>query len=208
MTLFRTLRQVAKDTQGATIVEFGFVALPMCILLVGGLDLAHQSYVRTVMQGALNDSARRAAVERPDLAGDGDTLEEQIEDSIRQVVGPIAADAVIDVDQKSYFDFSNIGNPEKLMTDVNGNGEFDEADGDCWEDMNENGEFDVDGGSEGKGGASDVVFYRASITMPRLFSGSMFGADYGTMRMELQTAVRNQPYGTQSAAPVICAETA
>lgn len=201
------LRRLAADTRGATIVEFAAIALPMCVLLVGGLDLAHQSYVRTVMQGALNDAARRAAVERPDLSGGGVTIEEQVESTIKEVVGPIAADAEIDVDQKSYFDFNSIKNPEKLMTDVNANGEFDEADGDCWEDTNENGEFDLDGGSEGRGGASDVVFYRAQVTMPRLFSGAMFGKA-GLIEMNLETAVRNQPYGNQETAPVICAEAA
>lgn len=200
--LFRRLKD---DQQGATLVEFGFIALPMCMLLLGGLDLGYQSYVRSTMQGSLNDAARKAAVRDPNFTVAGDTVEEKVETYIKGVTEKVAMNATINVSQKSYFDFSDVGNPEKLMTDVNGNGQYDEFDGDCFEDANDNGDFDTDAGVDGRGGANDVVFYTANISMPRLLPWHNFVPGLSpTIDMELKTAVRSQPYGTQATKPVIC----
>ena len=199
------IQRLARDTQGATIVEFAIIALPMCTLLLGGLDLGYQSYVRSTMQGSLNDAARKAAVRDPSFTIEGETVEEQVENYIKGVTEKVAVDATINVTQQSYFDFSDVGNPEKLMTDINGNGQYDEFDGDCFEDANENGDFDTDAGVDGRGGANDVVFYTATISMPRLLPWHNFVPGVSpTIDMELETAVRTQPYGTQATKPVIC----
>ena len=137
MGAVRFLRRLKADQQGATIVEFAFVAAPMCLLLLGGLDLGYQSYVRSTMQGSLNDAARKAAVRDPNFTVAGDTVEEKVETYIKGVTEKVAVNATINVSQKSYFDFSDVGNPEKLMTDINGNGQYDEFDGDCFEDAND-----------------------------------------------------------------------
>jgi Flp pilus assembly pilin Flp len=199
------LRRLAADNNGATLVEFGFIALPMCTLLLGGLDLGYQSYVRSTMQGALNESARKAAVKDPSFVVAGDTVEEKVENYIKGVTQKVAVNSTIDVRLQSYFDFSDVGNPEKLMTDIDGNGQYDESDGDCFEDANGNEQFDTDAGTDGRGGANDVVFYTAEISMPRLLPWHNFVPGLSpTIDMELKTAVRSQPYGTQETKPVIC----
>lgn len=199
------LRRLAVDHKGATLVEFGFIALPMCTLLLGGLDLGYQSYVRSTMQGALNELARKAAVKDPSFTVEGDTVEEKVENYIKGVTQKVAVNSTINVSLQSYFDFSDVGNPEKLMTDVDGNGQYDEFDGDCFEDANDNGQFDTDAGADGRGGANDVVFYTANISMPRLLPWHNFVPGVSsTIDMELKTAVRSQPYGTQETSPVIC----
>ena len=152
------IRRLGRDQRGATIVEFAVIAMPMCVLLMGGLELGYNSYVRSTLQGALHDAARVAAVENPILATDGDTVEEQVANMIKETVAHVAPNAVVDVDQKSYFEFSSIGEPEKLMTDNNGNGKYDASDEDCFEDANGNGTFDPDSGKSGtNGGADDVL---------------------------------------------------
>src|SRR5690606_34947836 len=98
--------------------------------------------------------------------------------------------------------------PEKLMTDINRNGRYDEADGDCFADLNENGEYDVDTGRAGIGGANDVVFYQATLTMPRLVPLHGFLGVPPTYHLSAETAVRNQPYAVQATPPVVCGETA
>ena len=122
---------IRRDDSGATIVEFAIILVPMVILLMGGIELGYNSYVRSVLQGSLNDAARRAAVEAPAINASGSTVEEKVENLIRGTVRKVSPNATVNVTQQSYFDFSNIGNPEKLMTDHNGNGQFDAADGDC-----------------------------------------------------------------------------
>ena len=138
-----SLHRLRGDERGATIVEFAFVVGPMLLLLMGGLELGYNSYVRSTMQGALNDAARTAAVEFPIINVPGSTVEEQVENLIEETVKHVAPNASITVTQKSYFEFSAIGNPEKLMTDNNGNGQFDADDNDCWEDANGNGSYDT-----------------------------------------------------------------
>ena len=199
-------RSIAQSEEGVTVVEFAILAVPMMILLIGGLDLAYTSYVRSVMQGALNKAARQAAVENPRISSAGANVPEQVANSIKEIVGLVAVDADIEVTQSSFFDFSRIGNPERLMRDVNGNGRFDAGTGDCWEDANFNGSFDTDAGSSGRGGATDVVFYKADISMPRLFPLHAFTPVSPTVRMSLETAVRNQPYTQQRTPPTLCSD--
>jgi Flp pilus assembly pilin Flp len=204
MTPSAFLRRLGRDRRGVTIVEFGIIAMPLCMLIMGGFDLGHESYIRSVMQGALNDAARRASVQDPDFTATGSTTEERVTNTIKGQLKAITPGATITVTMSNYYDFSGIGNPEKLMTDVNGNGQYDAADGDCFSDLNENGKYDTDTGRDGLGGANDVVFYQAHILMPRLLPVAQllgFPADYD---MTVSTAVRNQPYGTQTTPPVLC----
>ena len=200
-------RPLTADQKGGAIVEFAMIAPVMLLLLIGGLDMAHQSYVRTLLQGALNDAARKAAVEDPIFSSSGDTLEEKIEESVRRIVGSPAVGSEIKVTQESFFDFSSIGNPEKLMRDNNSNGAFDESEGDCYEDANINGEYDTDTGASGRGSANDVVFYTANVKMPRLFPTHAFMPVSPDVEMTIETAVRNQPYGERPTPPVICGAT-
>lgn len=204
MTLRGTLRRLRRDRRGVTAVEFGLLAVPLSMLLMGGFDLGHQAYIRSVMQGALTDAARKASVQDPDFAATGATTEEQVANTIKKQLEAITPGATITVTESNFYDFSGIGNPEKLMTDVNGNGEYDAADNDCFSDLNENGKYDMDTGRDGIGGANDVAFYKADIDMPRLLPVAQllgFPSDY---KMSVAAAVRNQPYGTQKTPPVVC----
>ena len=200
------IRRLGCDQRGATIVEFAVIAMPMCVLLMGGLELGYNSYVRSTLQGALHDAARVAAVENPILATEGDTVEEQVANMIKDTVAHVAPNAVVDVDQKSYFEFSSIGEPEKLMTDNNGNGKYDASDEDCFEDANGNGTFDPDSGKSGtNGGADDVVLYTAKVSAPRILPlDRLVPGVSEKVEYTLRAAVRNQPYGQQPTAPVIC----
>ena len=197
-------RAILRDRRGVTAVEFGLISLPLSILLMGGFDLGHQAYIRSVMQGALTDAARRASVQDPQFTASGSTTEERVTNTIKDQLQAITPGATITVTESNFYDFSGIGNPEKLMTDKNGNGEYDADDGDCFSDLNENGKYDTDTGRDGVGGANDVAFYQANIVMPRLLPVASligFSPDYD---MTVATAVRNQPYGTQKTPPVVC----
>jgi len=206
MSVFQRLKFWRRDEGGAAAVEFALVLTPLLIILLGALEFGYVAYVKSLAQGALNNAARLAAVEDPVLDSEGDTVEEQVANYITSTVGLVAVDEVVITSQSSYSDFSDIGNPEKLMTDKNGNGEYDASDGDCFEDMNGNGSYDTDAGGEGIGGASDVAFYQASIAMPRLLPIYNFIAVSNTTNFTVKTAVRNQPYALQATPAVICGD--
>jgi Flp pilus assembly pilin Flp len=206
MSALQRLKFWRRDEGGAAAVEFALVLTPLLIILLGALEFGYVAYVKSLAQGALNNAARLAAVEDPVLDSEGDTVEEQVANYITSTVGLVAVDEVVITSQSSYSDFSDIGNPEKLMTDKNGNGEYDASDGDCFEDMNGNGSYDTDAGGEGIGGASDVAFYQASIAMPRLLPIYNFIAVSNTTNFTVKTAVRNQPYALQATPAVICGD--
>ena len=203
MSLPTFLKRFAGDESGVTIVEFAFVAPPLVLMLVGGLDFAHRSYVHSVMQGALNDAARRASVENPSVGGTG-TIEERVAALVTAQTEPVAPSATLVVTQSNYFDFSGIGNPEKIVKDIDEDGTYDEDDGDCFSDLNDNGDFDLDTGREGRGGANDVVFYEATMTMDALLPlyAMLGGSNVYTLKAE--TAIRNQPWEPQATPPVVC----
>lgn len=205
MSGFRaTFMRLARDEQGATIVEFAFVLPPFLLLLLGGLDLAYLSYVKAVAQGALNDAARQATVQDPFFAASGSTLEKRIENTISSQLDIIAINGKYDIKQRNYFDFNDLGNPERIFTDKNNNGRYDAKDDDCFEDFNRNGKFDLKGGDTGIGGANDVVFYTVDVEIPRLFPAGLLFGTFANYEFSVRTAVRNQPYKTQANPPVLC----
>lgn len=193
---------IARDQSGATLVEFGLILAPLCVVLCGGLDLGYQSYVQTVLQGTLNDVARKASVENPDFTIKTGTLEERIKSTITSRMARLVPSGTYTLNTSSYYGFNHVGRPERLITDVNKNGSWD--DGDCWEDTNPNGSFDLDSGRSGVGGANDVVFYDVTLKMPRLLplNGLIGLPDQYTINAK--TAMRTQPYANQQQPGVVC----
>ncbi|MDE1467684.1 TadE/TadG family type IV pilus assembly protein [Aurantiacibacter sp. D1-12] len=197
--------RIARDDEGAAIVEFGFIALPLILILLAGVDFGHRTYVSSVMQGSLTDAARRASVENPNIGGSGSTLEERVAEAVEaQVSNIVTSGYTLTVEQSNFYDFTGIGNPEKIVRDNDGDGVYDEDDGDCFSDLNENGEFDTDTGRSGRGGANDVVFYEATLEMDALVPLANFLGGESRYTMVAETAIRNQPWGTQATPPTIC----
>lgn len=198
------IRTFARDERGMAATEFGLLVVPLMIVLLGAFDLGYQSYVRAQLQGVLNDVARTAVVESPDFSGfSGSTTEERIENAIESRVNDIARNATYTIEQTNFYEFSGVGNAEKLLTDNNGNGEYDA--GDCFEDINRNGSFDTNAGASGQGGADDVVYYEVTLSMPRIVPVTKLIGVPDNYTISARAAVRNQPYDDQAVPPTVCA---
>lgn len=193
-----------RDERGVTVVEFAILIVPFLTLLLGGLDLAHNVYIRGVAKGALDDVSRLAAVEDPQFMAGGGTLDQRVEAAIKHKVGPVAPNAEFTITQQSYFDFSAVGQPERITRDNNNNGKYNAIDNDCFEDFNDNGIYDTEGGKEGFGGANDIVFYTVRVKMPRLFPIFEFISLSPDLDFTIGTAVRNQPFDIQATPKTIC----
>ena len=202
--LRRFIRRLRSNEEGSYIIEFAFLIVPFLVIILGGMDLAHQSYVKAMLQGTLSDSARRASVEDPVFSAEGATLEERVKNTLRKQVDPVAPGATYELEVKNFFDFSGVGRAEKLVFDKSKNGRYDASDMDCFEDLNRNGSFDLDTGRSGVGGASDVVLYEATVTMPRLFPTASLIGFSDEIRLSATAAVRNQPYDDQTVPPTLC----
>lgn len=206
MSLFansgRRLRRLVHCSRGATAVEFALVITPFVTLLLGSFDLAYQAYLRTVVQGALNDISRTASLEAPEINCQSGTITEKVQCAVKRRSDIVARDATYEVEISSFYDFSGVGRTEKLVTDYNRNGRYDT--GDCFMDLDENGLFDEDAGRDGVGGADDVAFYRVTVHMPRLFPIHEFLPVSPDYTITAETALRNQPYTRQRIPPTIC----
>ncbi|WP_370030458.1 TadE/TadG family type IV pilus assembly protein [Qipengyuania mesophila] len=198
----RFARNLRRDERGAAIVEFALVLVPMLLFILGGFDLGYQAYLRSVVQGALNDVSRTGSLEGPQLNCTGATVELQIECAIKARSDLVARNATYTITTKNFYDFSTVGRSEKLVTDYNSNGQYDT--GDCFVDLNGNGSFDTSAGRTGVGGADDVVFYTVKLIMPRLFPIHKFITATPNYEINATAAVRNQPYTTQQTPSTVC----
>ncbi len=189
------LRDLWRDEEGATILEFAFVAPVLCLLLIGCFDLGYQVYAQTTLAGAMQEAARRSALE-PTI-----TTTAQLDADVTAAVHDVVPGATMVFSRKNYQTFQDVRKPEDY-TDTNGNGVCD--DGEPFEDLNANGNWDQDRGRDGLGGARDAVLYTATASYPRLFPLHGFIDVPKTTTVDAGTVLRNQPYDEQaSREPVV-----
>jgi Flp pilus assembly pilin Flp len=180
---------LVKDQSGATLVEFGLIAPALILTLMGLLEIGHQYYVQSQLQGAVQKAARAATIENASAG------EAQIDARVTKAIRDIVPSAQISFGRKAYATFSDVAQAEDY-SDINENGICDDSE--PFEDANGNGAWDEDRGREGFGGARDVVLYQADIRYRKPFGASrMLGiAEYAQFRAV--TVVRNQPYDEQT----------
>jgi Flp pilus assembly protein TadG len=190
----------ACDTRGVTVVEFAIVAPVMGLLLLGAMDIGHSLYMRTVMQGVVQKTARDSTLQ------DSGTPEAQavLDGRVRKQVKAIANNAEIEIKRRFYRTFSEASEKRaEDWTDTDENGTCNA--GEPFEDMNHNNRWDADGGNDGQGGAKDTVVYTVTATYPRFFPIYNFIGGSKVTKISASTVLKNQPYGDQAsyAPPVI-----
>lgn len=191
----KKITNLIRDVRGATLVEFGFVALPLCVVIMGIADMGYQSYLNAVIKGVLDRAARAASV--------GSMNSSQIDTFINTEMSAIVSKkATITTVKKSYYNFSRIGKPEKILIDTAPIGTYNS--GDCFEDVNNNGTYDTDTGASNLGGADDVVYYQVTVSMPRLFPMAKLLGWPDTQSATSSAIMRNQPWANQSTPPKVC----
>jgi Flp pilus assembly pilin Flp len=186
------LKRLQRQDDGATLVEFAIIAPIFFALLLALFDLGQSVYVRSTLNGAMQEAGRNSGLESGfDNQG---TIDQYVADQVHAVT----ADANIEFKRMNYRDFSQVGKPEDFI-DANKNGVYD--DNECFTDANGNGEWDADMGANGLGGANDVVAYSATVTYERLFPlWNLLGLQ-PTTQVSATTIMRNQPFSTQAARP-------
>lgn len=182
------LRRLAASNDGATLVEFAFVAPVFLLLLMGTFDVGHMVYIRATLQGALQDAARDAGLESG--AGNIGAIDTYVSDQVKSVV----PSGELSFQRRNYKEFGDVGQPEDF-TDKNGNDAYDSNE--CFFDENGNGSWDADKGKDGLGGAKDVALYTVTVSYDRLFPfWRMVGAEQEAS-ITGSTTLRNQPFGSQ-----------
>ena len=176
------------DIRGATIVEFAMVAPVLLMTVMGIFDLGYNMYTTSMLQGAIQQAARKATIE-------GSSVQSTLLDKIvGDAVHAVVPGAAMTFTRKSYSSFSKVGKPEDY-TDVNGDGICNG--GEPFEDANRNGGWDRDRGRAGHGGARDAVLYTVDVTYPRAFPIAPLIGMSPTFTAQAKTVLRNQPYNLQ-----------
>lgn len=189
-----TLKRLAADTRGLTIVEFALIAPTLLVMMMGTFDLGFRTYATSVLQGEVQKAARDATLETGSAAGTA--LNARVQDQVSRII----SNGTWTFTRRSYSSFTRAGQAENF-TDTNGNG-IREA-GECYQDENGNSNWDADVGLNGQGTSDDIVMYTASVSYPRLFP--MYGLLGWSPNQTItgSTTLRNQPYGTQTAYTVV-----
>lgn len=190
------IRLCLQDRRGVTVVEFAFVAPVLLLLILGGFDTAHTLYMRGVLQGAVQKSARDSALE----SGLNSANQAAIDDRVRASVLELANNAQITIKRRFYRTFSQAAaakaEPFPGGNDTNHNGICDNNE--MFEDLNRNGFRDLDGGDGGQGAAVDRTVYTVTATYPRMFPIMKMIGGSGTTVVTATTVLENQPYADQA----------
>lgn len=181
------LRRLGRDRRAVTIIEFAMIAPVLLLLLLGFFDLGYRSYASSVLQGALHDAARMATV--------GGYTMTQIDARVKARLSNFATRSTVTTTATSYYQFSGVSQPEKIVGDTVPLGSYNS--GDCFEDANGSNTYDNDRGSSGTGNSDDIVRYSVTITFPRILPmGSLMGWG-NTQTLTSDTVLRNQPYAAR-----------
>lgn len=182
------MANIWRDEEGATLVEFAFVAPVFLVMLLGIFDAAYTEYSAVMVNGAMQKAGRDMTLEN--AGGNQATLDAMVERRVQQVV----PGSTVTLSKLSHFDFDDIGEAEDFTDE--------DSDGICnnnevFVDDNGNGQWDADKGKSGIGGARDAVLYTATVTYPRMFPMHKLIGLPDTVTVSASTVLRNQPFDNQ-----------
>ncbi len=183
------MKRFASDQSGTTAVEFALILPVLLTIIMGSIELSMYLFVQSAMEGATFAASRAG---KTGYAADGRTREETIRDAMHSRLGFLFNSDDLDIDSKSYDDFSSVGDPEPFI-DANANGKRDN--GENYTDTNGNGTYDTDRGASGPGGAGDVTVYTISYpwTLLTPYLTEALGKD-GVATVSSRFVVKNEPY--------------
>lgn len=195
------IQKISREQSGTSITEFGIIAPVLMVMLLGTYDVGHEMYVKSVLNGALQEVGRNSALEGASNADQRAEIDERLTASVKGVV----PNAEVDVTRRYYKTFSQAASAQAedvIEDDEDANNICDE--GESFMDANHNGEWDEDGGTDGQGGARDVVIIKVTLRYDRLFPSASFIGYGSDVILVSDSVIANQPYGqqTQFAPPV------
>ena len=183
----RAALRLGSDQRGATLVEFALIVPVFLMLLLGLFDLGQLAYAKAILSGAVHQAARSSSLET------GDTT--KADAHVAEMVRRIAPGAAVRSSRVSYYDFADLGRPER-WDDVNNDGTCSKGEG--YVDENNNGRWDADIGVAGNGGAGDVVIYTVDVTYPPLFGLPLIPGGSDDRVISASVVKKNQPFADQA----------
>lgn len=191
-----SLAQKLGHQDGASVMEFGLIAPVAMLMMLGTMDIGHSYYVRASLDGAMQNAARSSSLEGAATV----TAQELVDLRVKEAVLTLAPNATITATRRYYKTFSEaaLARAETVIEAPAGaNLRCDP--GESFMDANRNGIWDADGGSNGQGGAKDIVIIKFKVSYPRLFPMAKILGLPANVELESNSILANQPYGEQTA---------
>jgi len=188
MSRLPCFKRLASDCEGATLVEFAIATPMFLVLVVGILDIGQMVYGKAVLTGAVHRAARNTALETRNTS--------EADASVRNAIAPILPGVTIATSRTSYYDFADVGRPEK-WNDANGNSRCDNNE--TYTDENRSGTWDEDVGKKDSiGDANDVVVYKVTASFSPMFKVPFLPQRWGTRTLSATAVTKSQPFGNQT----------
>lgn len=179
------LRRLRKDDSGTAVMEFGLIAGPLTLLLMGMFEFLMVIFLGTALEQGVIEASRYAIT---GYTEGGVSREEKVRQILRDHTYGLADIKPEDITTLIYPSFDAIGKPEPY-TDENSSGSYDA--GEPFNDINGNGVWDADMGAAGLGGPGDVVVYKVNYTWG--FLTRILEYATGDLTLTGGIAVRNEP---------------
>jgi Flp pilus assembly protein TadG len=180
-----TIRRWRKDQRGVAAIEFAILAIPLFMLIMGGIEFGFMMLSKARLGGALQQAARMATTGNNETNGaNGEKIDAMVKAEL-QVTGG----ATVDVEKSYYDSFDQVRKPE----------EKDSAGTSppyCWTDVNGNQRWDQNPSRVGFGGANDIMNYKVTLKYPVLFplvTRTVTGSS--DVVLTGQAALQNEPFG-------------
>lgn len=182
----RLWHRLVRHQRAVAAVEFALAGPLFLLILMGFFDYSWQIYAKSVLQGAVAQSARSSTLEA--YITDPSLLDQRVSAQVRNIF----KDAEVKFTRAAFDSYEQIGKPE-AYTDSNKNKRYDV--GECYQDLNGNGQWDaVSSGKEGNGGADDIILYTASMKFRRVLPVWAMLNQPQEVTLSSSTILRNQPF--------------
>lgn len=180
-------KNVLGNNDGATAIEFAFIAPVMLLIMMGIIEFSLIMFTQAIMESATGNTARTG---RTGYAVPGMSREQQLINSVATATSALLNPNHLSVTMQVYPSFDRVNDPEPY-TDSNHNGMYNS--GEPYTDINGNGQWDQDMAAAGAGGANDIVVYTVSypwhVTTPII--NRIIGT---TFTISARSVVKNEPW--------------
>jgi Flp pilus assembly pilin Flp len=191
----RKMKPLKSNQDGASIMEFGLIAPIVMVMMLGTMDIGHSYFVRATLDGAMQNAARSSSLEGSATL----TAQELVDLRVESSILALAPNATITSTRRYYKTFSEaaLARAETVIEPPTG-ADLKCDPGESFMDANDNGVWDADGGSNGQGGAKDIVIIKFKVSYPRLFPMAKLLGLPANVELESNSILANQPYGEQT----------
>jgi Flp pilus assembly protein TadG len=193
MKALSQLQSLSQDKEGASAAEFAVVLPLLLLMIMGFMNVGQQFYARSLLEGAIQEAARRSSLESATDAGVSTLIDESVIQAVKPIVG---SKALFQFNRQAFYNYRIAETKAEEFSDSNDNGVCDNNE--PYEDLDGNSAFSKSITEAGQGGAKDVQIYTVNLEFQRMFPMLEKVGFNDKIKIQAQTLLKNQPYAGQA----------